>query len=189
MSDEFTRIKEEPGLSDLILPVRAQHDRAYQDLREAKAAFELARKTLERAEAAFDLEVLKLDQVMRFAMRLGYSREELDHFCDRELATVQKQQVTEIAKKRTYGNTELMIKVAELLANAGEPLTLAEIMGHLDQMGIHLPGKAPERNLTAYLSRSPLITSVRRGWYYYDEQLLKATRRRMEGENGDDKRE
>lgn len=184
VQDQFELIRQQPGFSELALQAWTMADRAEAKLQEAKAEFEAALKALNRAEEASQTYRAHREKMLELGERLSFPRELVEDFCRHELSRSKEDADPEGAKKRRLPNSELMIFVAEMIAQKNRPVNLEEILEAIAEHGILLPGAAPEKNMLAYLSRSPLIRSVKRGWYDYDPLLLEAARRQMKGTQG-----
>lgn len=181
MQDDFELLKQQPGFPELASQAWDLAGKALDRAKEARAEFEAAAKALHRAEEALRTCDSSLEKMFEIGERLGYPRELVEAYCRHEATKAKERAGPEGSNKRRLPNTELMILVAELIAEKGRPTTLEEILETLDGMDILLPGKAPEKNMLAYLSRSPLIRSVKRGWYDYDPALLDAAKRQVKG--------
>lgn len=183
MQDQFEHIKQEPGFPELVTQAWELAEIARGKVEEAKAEYESALKTLHRYEEGLNSAVLTLDRILDLGERLGFPRDLVEAFCRQEITRSKEQASPDSSTKRRLPNAELMILVAEIIAEKNRPVTLVEILEGLEALDVLLPGRAPEKNLLAYISRSPLIKSVKRGWYDYDPLLLDAAKRQVRERN------
>ncbi|MNY51641.1 hypothetical protein D3C86_1872480 [compost metagenome] len=77
-----------------------------------------------------------------------------------------------------------MVLIGQAIRRTGHPMNIDQILAALEEEDIHLPGKDPRKNLLAYLSRSPIIRSTKKGWYTFNPNVLDAAERQVEAAKG-----
>lgn len=64
----------------------------------------------------------------------------------------------------------LQAHVVRLLQESGRPMKIKEIFLALQDRGVKIPGKDPQNNLSAHLSRSGSIARRSDGWWFAEKQ-------------------
>lgn len=166
---------DQPWLAGLLVPI-------FGDLQSARADLQAALKQAEEARTRAEYLTAQYENLRHMAEPLGYTPEQVDAFCMAEWQrrVHEASLPPEALGKRRVSNYELMVLVGQAIRNSGHPLNIDQIMAALEQEDIYLPGKEPRKNLLAYLSRSPIIRSTKKGWYTFDPSLLEAAERQVE---------
>ena len=166
-------------LGSLITPV-------YEQMTDARVTYERAMKEAEAAKAKLDLTTSQFENLLTLASTNGLSRAAVEEYC--QAAHTRKVQEASLPPeyfgKRRVRNLELMVVIARAIKAAGAPLGIDDILDVIERERIFLPGKEPRANLLAYISRSPLIQTVKRGLYNYNPELLAAAELELSEEHG-----
>ena len=161
-------------LGDLLVPV-------VENLRTAETRYAEAMKEAEAAKAKEAIFRSQLENLLGLAGSNKLSPEDVIAYCEAVLRyrAYQASLPPEAFGKRRVSNAELMVIIARAIRQAGTPLDLEEIMRELEAQRIFLPGKDPRSNLLAYISRSPLVKTVKKGLYTFVPELLVAAENKL----------
>lgn len=163
-------------LADLLFPV-------YEKMRQAQGAHEAAVRQAKTAKERFDFHQSQFGSLLLMAETQNLTRDDVERFC-REMLERKMHEASlppEAFGMRRVSNNELMLIIGRSIRRAGRPLDIEEILTAIESEKVYLPGKEPRKNLLAYISRSPLIITVKRGLYGYDPELLAVAEKEASG--------